>query len=177
MKSARELIRTYVCYTDWANKTMVEACASLPSLDLERDLGASHGSLINILRHTYLSDLAWRDRILRGELPALADIAVPNHYSGAALEFTVADLQKSWPAIPASLLQWLDSVTDTDLDLVMPCLLPSGGALQLTRAEIILHDLNHGTVHRGQVVSLLRSLGIQPPNIDVFSFYMRRTAA
>jgi hypothetical protein len=84
-------------------------------------------------------------------------MAAPEPYSGATLGFGVDELQQRWQEIPESLLSWLDTVTDADLDLEMPCLLPSGDFLRPTRAEILLHDLNHSTLHRGQIILMLRS--------------------
>ncbi len=140
-------------------------------------MGTSHGSLLNTLRHTYLSDLAWRNRVVSGKMPPLVEMATPEQYSGAILPFTIADLKEHWPRVTGGLMSWLDGVSDAELNEVMTCRLPSGDGLKLTRAEVLLHDLNHGTVHRGQALSLLRAANIQPPNIDVFSYYMHRDSS
>ncbi len=170
----RDFLRTYVEYTHWANSTILAACKICSHVALEANVGASHGSLLDTLRHTYLSDVAWRDRVLKGELPPLIIMAQPEQYSGASLDFQIADLEEHWPKVTTSLMEWLQGISDLELDEVMPCQLPSGERLKLSRAEILLHDLNHGTVHRGQVLSLLRAAGIPPPNIDVFSYYLHR---
>jgi len=174
MPTVRDFVRTYVEYTHWANATILAACKTSSSAALEASMGASHGSLLDTMRHTYLSDVAWRDRLLRGELPPLLDMAQPEQYAGASLDFQISDLEDHWPKITSSLMEWLDGISDSELEQVMPCQLPSGERLNLTRAEILLHDMNHGTVHRGQMLSMLRAAGISPPNIDVFSYYMRR---
>jgi len=31
------------------------------------------------------------------------------------------------------------------------------------RWQIVLHAVNHSTLHRGQIVTMLRTLGLQPP--------------
>ena len=108
MASARDLLRTYLRYADWADTTLLAACTALSNSDLERDLGMSHGSILGTLRHTYLSDRAWCDRLLAGALPALADIGAPELFSGTALSLSLADLERYWPEIPESLLHWLE---------------------------------------------------------------------
>ena len=41
-----------------------------------------------------------------------------------------------------------------------------------------LHQLtNHATYHRGQVVTLLRQLGVKPVATDLIAFYRERAAA
>jgi uncharacterized damage-inducible protein DinB len=42
----------------------------------------------------------------------------------------------------------------------------------MTQWKILLHMVNHSTPHRGQVVGMLRQFGQQPPNTDLFSYYM-----
>ena len=37
--------------------------------------------------------------------------------------------------------------------------------------QIILHRVNHGTHHRGQVSGFLRSLGKTPPPLDLIAYY------
>lgn len=167
-------MRTYVEYTHWANLTILAACTACSKASLESNVGASHGSLLDTLRHTYLSDVAWRNRVVSGEMPALVEMAQPEQYSGSSLPFTLSDLEEHWPQVTEGLLQWLDGVTDATLNEVMLCRLPSGQDLTLTRAEVLLHDLNHGTVHRGQALNLLRACKVQPPNIDIFSYYIHR---
>jgi uncharacterized damage-inducible protein DinB len=34
--------------------------------------------------------------------------------------------------------------------------------------------VNHGTYHRGQVATLLRQLGVQPPQTDLILYYRER---
>jgi uncharacterized damage-inducible protein DinB len=38
-----------------------------------------------------------------------------------------------------------------------------------------MHVVNHGTLHRGQIVCMLRQLGVKPPATDiVFSYYQQK---
>jgi len=41
---------------------------------------------------------------------------------------------------------------------------------------IIKHSVNHSALHRGQIVSILRTLGLKPPTTDMFSYHMVREA-
>jgi len=40
--------------------------------------------------------------------------------------------------------------------------------------QVVLHAVNHGTHHRGQVSGFLRTLGHTPPVTDLSHFYRRR---
>ena len=37
--------------------------------------------------------------------------------------------------------------------------------------QIVLHVVNHGTHHRGQVSGFLRALGHTPPPVDLIAYY------
>ena len=37
--------------------------------------------------------------------------------------------------------------------------------------QIVLHVVNHGSYHRGQVTNMLRQLGVKPVNLDLVRFY------
>jgi uncharacterized damage-inducible protein DinB len=39
------------------------------------------------------------------------------------------------------------------------------------------HVVNHSSYHRGQVVTMLRQLGIQPPATDLIRYYRRAEPA
>ena len=38
--------------------------------------------------------------------------------------------------------------------------------------QVVLHLVNHGTLHRGQVMGMIRQLGIEPPGTDLMHYYM-----
>ena len=44
-------------------------------------------------------------------------------------------------------------------------------------SQTFQHLVNHGTYHRGQVVTMLRQLGVQgPPSTDLIAFYREQLA-
>jgi uncharacterized damage-inducible protein DinB len=49
----------------------------------------------------------------------------------------------------------------------------SGDPNTLRLADQMQHVVNHATLHRGQVVGMIRQLGIAPPATDLL-FYLRR---
>jgi uncharacterized damage-inducible protein DinB len=54
----------------------------------------------------------------------------------------------------------------------------SDGKMARTPAwQIVLHVVNHATLHRGQVVGMLRQMGIAPPHTDLMFFYWELAAA
>jgi uncharacterized damage-inducible protein DinB len=52
----------------------------------------------------------------------------------------------------------------------------SGGEYQHTFRQMFRHLVDHSSYHRGQLVTLLRQLGITPPSTGLILFYRRVTA-
>jgi uncharacterized damage-inducible protein DinB len=48
----------------------------------------------------------------------------------------------------------------------------SGFEVNPSIEQIVLHLVNHGTLHRGQVMGMIRQLGIAPPGTDLMRYYM-----
>ena len=44
--------------------------------------------------------------------------------------------------------------------------------LRVSPGRTLLHLVNHGTPHRGQVMGMIRQLGITPPGTDLMHYYM-----
>jgi uncharacterized damage-inducible protein DinB len=43
--------------------------------------------------------------------------------------------------------------------------------------QVVLHVVNHGTHHRGQVSGFLRILGHTPPRLDLIEYYRAKIAS
>ena len=37
--------------------------------------------------------------------------------------------------------------------------------------QIVMHVVNHATLHRGQAMGMLRQMGMAPPHTDLMMFY------
>jgi uncharacterized damage-inducible protein DinB len=149
-----------LAYHRWATLRILEAAQSLSQADYGRDLGSSHGGVHGTLLHLYGADAIWLAR-LRGE--------VPPAFPSAGQFPDLVTLEQQWPALWDSLDKQAQDearhVTYARLD----------GTPQQSRAcEILRHVVNHGTHHRGQLVTLLRQLGQAAPNTDLIAFYRQQ---
>ena len=84
----------------------------------------------------------------------------------------LAHLRARWQQIEANRQTYLASLTDADLERLLEFRLLSGQADALPLGAQMQHVVNHSTLHRGQVVGMIRQLGIVPPATD-YLFYLR----
>jgi uncharacterized damage-inducible protein DinB len=68
---------------------------------------------------------------------------------------------------------FLSEVDESRLAAELPFKLLSGDPSSLPLVDQIHHVANHSTMHRGQVVGMIRQMGIAPPSTDLL-FYLRR---
>ena len=73
--------------------------------------------------------------------------------------------------------QWIDWVTNAsiaELDSILDFKTMKGDAFSQPIRDILLHLSNHGTYHRGQLVTMLRQVGVEKiPQTD-YILYSRR---
>jgi uncharacterized damage-inducible protein DinB len=149
-----EEARRHLRYSAWASGRLLDAVMALPEDQRGRDLGSSHGGLLGTLDHVLFGDRVWIERMLGRPVPA----------SGEAIDV-------EWPAIQKRWEDWASSVRDQDLAREIDYQDLRGAARQSAACEIVMHVVNHATLHRGQVMSMLRQLGIAPPQTDLITFY------
>lgn len=151
-------IRTHLKYSTWASQRVFEAARKLNPDDLTRSVGASHGSILGTLSHIHFADRIWYSRVVDPNEPVIR-------------ESDLATLEKEWPAIQRKWEAWAEGLQDADLGRLVPCKSPDGIAYQVAAEKAVLHLVNHNTLHRGQVMGMIRQLGIAPPATDLMMYY------
>ena len=150
--------RTLIRYSGWASKKVLDAMQSLTPEGRDRENGVSHASIGGTASHIYLAERLWFGRVHGNSVPSLSTAA----FAETAVEWP--ELQTQWEA-------WADALTDADTDRAIEYKLLSGapGASQVK--QIVTHLVNHATLHRGQIVGMIRQLGVQPPATDILWYY------
>lgn len=158
----KPVLLTHLDYTAWANSRLLEACSALAGEDLRRDLRSSHGGVLGTLRHIYYAEQIWLTRLAApGQTFQIPDP-----------EPEFEDLKREWPAVWQRFRQWLEALPDDDLETELRSRRLNGEAFHLERWKVLLHVVNHSTLHRGQVMGQLRQLGAAPPPTDIFFYYL-----
>ena len=58
-------------------------------------------------------------------------------------------------------IDWINQASEADLDAILNYKNMKGDLFSQPIREILLHLTNHGTYHRGQLVTMLRQIGVE----------------
>ena len=161
MAVSADALRTHIDYTAWASAKLVAAACPLPAEHLTHDFGTSDRHIVGTLAHIFAADRLWLARLL-GNAPTQlitdADRSLPV-------------LQSDWPAVLEGWKEWARGITDERVAAAFTYQDMKGNSWTQPLWQIVLHVVNHGTHHRGQVSGFMRALGHTPPATDLVYYY------
>jgi uncharacterized damage-inducible protein DinB len=164
MRVFADVLRDHLGYNFWADRRLLDAAAHLPGEELTRDFRTADHSVLGTLVHLYASERLWLARLQGGPHPA--------YVTDADRDLTV--LQNDWPALHERWRVWALKLTDEDAARQVSYTDMKGTPWNQPLWKLVLHIVNHGTHHRGQVSGFLRALGRTPPPLDLVLYYRER---
>jgi uncharacterized damage-inducible protein DinB len=164
MPISADTLRLQFDYSSWATQRLVDIAGRLSLDELTRDFQTSDRCVLDTLVHIYAADRFWLSRALR-EPPASSS-------DPGARDLTV--LQTQWPALHQQWKLWMRDFTDRSVAETNIAFEDMRGKPHAKPVwQIVLHVVNHGTHHRGQVSGFLRAMGHTPPPLDLMEYYMK----
>lgn len=158
-------IRRLFDYTEYANHLALDAAEKLPIEQQHHDFRISHGSIHGTLAHMAGAEWIWLER-WRGTSPSTI---------WQAGDFAdLSSLRARWSEIEDDRRRLLEGLTDEDLPRELSYRNLKGEPFSLPRIEQMQHVVNHATLHRGQVVGMIRQLGVQPPAVDLLYYLLAK---
>jgi len=155
-----EVLRTQIAYTTWASKLLVEAAGTLTPEELTRDFGTADKSVLGTLVHVFAADRLWLARFTGEPIPPFTTDA----------DYRLTVLQNDWPALYERWKEWAGGLTDSRAQAEFAYSDRSGKPWRQPLCQLVLHVVNHGTHHRGQVSGFLRAMEYAPPKLDLLFF-------
>jgi len=154
--------RALFAYNAWANRRVFTALRALPPEQYFRDLKSSHGGIHGTLCHIVWAEQLWLHRWLGKPNPAVAQ--------GKDLA-TLAAAEQRWEQVEGERAAFLDVLSEPRLDDTVAVKPSTGGEYVHTFRQMFRHAVDHSSYHRGQIVTLLRQLGVKPPSTGLIVFY------
>ena len=158
---------THVQFHHWASQRIVQASRSLSPEQLQKDHGTAFHSVFGTLVHIYQADAAWFGRI-NGNPDSQTSTYPPKS--------DLAGLSSDWFALLDRAVDWSSKLSEADWSKIISYKDSRGSAHQTALLPILMHLVNHGSYHRGQVSQLLRQSGVTPPATDLIMFYRQAFA-
>ncbi len=156
-------VRRLYAYTDWANDRFLDVIGRLPEEQFTQTIVSSYSSIRDTLSHIASAEWIWLRRWM-GESP----LEVPSW--ATAPSFAV--LQTKIHAVAGERRAYLADLAPAAIESILHYRSIKGDPFALPLREVLIHCANHSTYHRGQLVTMLRQAGAQPPTTD-YSLFAR----
>lgn len=161
----KDLLQQCAAYSIWANQKMFDCIGLLSQEEMNREIKSSFSSLQKTILHMWDAESIWWQRLKFEER-----ITVPSAgFSGSFAELTKKTQQQSmiWK-------EWVDNATEVQLNHVFAYQNNKKEQFKQPVYEVLLHLCNHGTYHRGQLVTMLRQSGVDNIPATDFVIFCRK---
>jgi len=161
-------LRTLLDYHYWARDRMFDALDPLTVEQVNRDMGNSFKTIRDTVTHLYAAEWAWYSR-WQGTSPT--KLLTTDTYPD------LAALRRAWAENETNVRAFVGNLGDAGVDRVFQFTLLSGQSGAMPFWQMLQHVVNHASYHRGQVTTMLRQLGAEPPkSLDMVAFYREMAA-
>ena len=155
-------LTTHLRFHRWATGQVLEETMELPAPELMKDLKSSFPSVYDTVVHLYQSDSIWLARLEEGPTGTRADYEAPG---------CLYDLRSAWMSVLDRMIAFAGGLEESGWERKISYKTLAGVPYTAPIWQMILHIVNHGTHHRGQVTGMLRQLGAAPRNLDLLAYY------
>ncbi len=160
----KELLKQYAAYNVWASQRIIDLMLTLSEDKHLQEVPSSFKSLLRTVLHMLDAESIWWQRMKLQER-----IVVPSEgFTGNMQDACSALLHQSkqWE-------EWVSNASELSVDHVFQYQNAKREFFKMPIYQMLHHVFNHGTYHRGQLINMLRQLGIEKiPQTD-FAFWTR----
>jgi uncharacterized damage-inducible protein DinB len=141
----------------WANVRLIDACRALSPEQLATSVPGTYGSIIGTLRHVVGGDAGYLNLLTQGAVASLDEEAM------GLDELLAASVRhgEAWASLVGK---------EFDPDAIVVRRRDDGSDSHAPLGIRLAQAVHHGTDHRSQICTALTTLGIEPPEIDVWAF-------
>ncbi|MEW5985441.1 MAG: DinB family protein [Chloroflexota bacterium] len=153
-----DTLTTLFSHNLWANLRLLERCAELTDEQLNASVVGTFGSIHDTLQHIVTAEQSYFSRISTGQ---------PRRRPAGAPPLAIAEMVESARATGLGLIEWATKVQAGDAVQIDW----DGTPREVPKAIILTQVINHATEHRAQIMAILTQLGIEPPELDSWSYF------
>ena len=139
--------------------------SELPRERFLQPVESSFKSVRDTVAHIYAADLVWYKRWMGTSTSLIPYDQFPDATS----------IRTAWRDLETEVRQFVTNLGEAGVNRTFDYKLLSGAPDTAPFWEMLVHVVNHATYHRGQVTTLVRQLGAQPPkSTDMITFFRTR---
>lgn len=157
-------LRGFFDHVRWADLTQLDASRPLADADYFKDHGFSFGTIHKLMLHMLAAQNVWLQRFEGQPMVWLMD--EPSMQARNAVE-------PAWRDIHARFDAFLARQTRESLEVELSFKSMRGDAYRAPLWRLVTHTLNHSTIHRAQLNSMLKLAGATPPAVDYWSWVVK----
>lgn len=156
-------LRQLCAYNRWANERMAGYLLAAGESIADEEQLSSFPTIRKTLYHLWDAQVIWYKR-LAGE----AVNTWPSHHFTGTLNDDLSALRENDEAY----VRFIENLSEKDGGKDVEYHALDGSAFHNTIEEIIMHVMNHGTYHRGQLITMLRNQGFTAVgSTDMIRYY------
>jgi uncharacterized damage-inducible protein DinB len=161
----KEVLIQYASYNAWANAKLGDVVVSLKDEQQVLPVVSSFPSIKQTLLHIWDAENIWWQRM------KLVENAIwPSSLSEYSTKEIVSNLlqqDRQW-------LEWITDATPAAIDHVFAYQNSKREQFKQPIFQMLMHVFNHATYHRGQIVTMLRQLGVDKIPATDFIVWSRK---
>ncbi len=161
----KELLLKYALYSQWAHKRLFDLISTLSAEQQHAIIPSSFNSLYKTVYHIWTAESLWLGRLKQDPIKIKED---PFNGIFEKLTASLELLDQQW-------VDWLNSKEDIQLTQKIHYNNQAGQPFSQPYDLLLMHIFNHNTYHNGQLVSMLRALGVDKIPATDFIAWARLT--
>ena len=160
----KEMLTQYATYNIWANNELLKLILNLSEEQQQQEIASSFSSLYKTILHLWTAKSIWWQRLkLHEHIAKESDNCTSIQEASKAIQ----QLDVQWA-------DWISKANENQLQHVFAYQNSKREQFKQAVWQMLLHLFNHSTYHRGQLVTMLRQLGIEKiPQTD-FIYWCRK---
>lgn len=147
----KELLKDYTKYNIWANERICRILESLPADLLDKELRSSFSTIRKTVYHIWDAEAIWNKRLNGRSL---------KQQPSAAFKGSFEEFKNDFLGGSGKLFMFVINKESKQLEQILTYKNIKGVTFSNKTNHIIQHVVNHSTFHRGQIIAMLRIMGV-----------------
>jgi len=160
-----QLLQNYAAYNAWANQVLTDAVLEMDENTHQQIVKSSFPNLYATVLHIWDAESIWWQR-----MEGHAQLLIPSKEFNPTMKEAVNGLlnqSREWN-------NWMSQVKEEQLQKEFSYKNLKGEVFTSGVWQVVHHLFNHGTYHRGQLVTMMRELGAtEIPSTDFIHWYRK----